>query len=457
MTDIRAIDRVRGSLFSVQALSALSDEPCSVLFVSPRTEHILSEIALNEVDFRVRYSSSVEIAGKYHPVDPDDVAEMDLIQDVARNFKLEVKDMTSEIVMALDGIKAAILTSTSNACACGTVGETLETTAGVPGSEPPEGFGEPDPTVTDRLCKAANSIHESIADTIIELDNSPVEGFLTLGFGLVAGIVSATIAAAFIPVVGILMVGVAGAVVGVTTALLAGSVDLGQLRTSLAAKEVDLVCALTSAVSAGQARSNYLAVLATDGNGTTNQALISAFMANDVLNILWFSTEDSEAFLKTYVPPVSCITCPATFLHEFDFTIDEQGWLNGAAFGRDFGTYVPGVGWEGEWGTVALKEDERLYLQRTFASRTITTMTVWYTMTGPDGVESNTAIDTIVTDETQAPWPCTNCSFVQTYSPDPADVTTELRAIAVADAPAEFGTDILCYKIVVGGLGADPF
>jgi len=309
VTDIRAVKRVKGSLFSVEALNALSDEICSVFFVSPRTEHLASEMALNEVNFIARYASSFEVAGKYFPVDPDNAAEMDLIADVARNFKLEVKDVSSEIIQALDGIKEAILTTGSNACACGTVGEALETTSGVPNGTPPEGFGEPDPAVADRLCKAANAIHKSIRNTVEELDLNGVEGFLSLGFGIVTGLVSAIIAAQFIPIVGILLVGVAGAVIGVTLAILAAGIDLDRLAIDLDDFTDPLVCALVEATSATAARDAYKQVLTDAGNPAANVALVGALLTNNVLDLLWFSTPDSEAFLATYVPPFNCSSC----------------------------------------------------------------------------------------------------------------------------------------------------
>ncbi len=311
MTDIRAIDRVRGSVFSVEALSALQNDDCNVLFVSDTTMHLLNEFALHEVDFLARYASSFEVAGRYFPVDPDDVVEMDLILDVARKFKLEMRDMSCDLVQALAGIEAAILTSTSNSCACGTVGETLESESGVPGGTPPTGFDEPDPAVTDRLCKAANAIFDSVLAGVEALIASPAEEFLVIGFGTVGGLVSAVLAAAFLPVVGILLVGVAGAVVALAIALLAVGIDLPTLKTQLEANRTEFICALVEASGAISAREKVVIALDDAGVSLVNQALIAAMLPNDVVNLLWFSSGASEEFLSTFVVTSDCSSCGA--------------------------------------------------------------------------------------------------------------------------------------------------
>ena len=313
MSDIRAVDRVRGSVHSLEELSTLQGDDCNVLLVSSRTMHLLANFALEEVNFPARYATSYSIAGKYHPVDQADVVDFDLFLDVARKFKLEVVDVTCDITQALAGIQSAILTAGSNACACGTVGETLEAGSGTPQGTPPEGFFEPDPAVTDRLCKAANVIHASLTNVIVELTESPVEGFLQLGFGIVTGLVSAVIAAAFIPVAGILVVGVAGAVIGITLAILAGGVDLGDLLAGLDDFIDDLICALVEAPSAEAARFAYKQVLLDGGLTSVNAAVAGALLTNNLLDLLWFATSDSEAFLATYVPPNDCSGCGTNY------------------------------------------------------------------------------------------------------------------------------------------------
>lgn len=386
MSDIRATSVVRGSIFSVEALGALPSDDCNALLVSSRTLHLLNEFALNEVNFTARYASSFAPGGNYYPVDEDDVAEMNLIQDVARNFRLEMYDMTCDITQSLDGIKAAILTAGSNACACGSVGDTIETSEGEMGGTPPEGFGEPDPTVTDRLCKAANAIHESILDTVTQLEASPAEEYLSLGFGVVTGLVSAIIAAAFIPVVGILLVGVAGAVIGISLALVVVGVDLASLKAELIASTQDLVCALFENHDVSSARNAYLQVLTDAGQSALNTTLLGAMLTNNVLDLLWFSTPDSEAFLDTYVAPTSCAGCsqpsgpgcyydtassspfgvivfgarddPPFWLGEGDVFTDPDGWctntIRGAGTYQDARWYVKNpVFGHPEWGNGA--------------------------------------------------------------------------------------------------------
>lgn len=307
MTNIRDINKVGGTVFDLPHAISLSADDCNVLLVSSRTLFFIQSFATGEMDFCSRYASSFLPGNRY--VLAQTPPELDQINDIQNLYELEVLPLTVDIVGALNGIQQAILTTGSNACACGTVGETIEAAPGVPGGTPPEGFGEPDPAVTARLCKAANAIHQSMLNVITELEATPAEEFLSLGFGVVAGLVSAMIAASFIPVVGLLLVGVAGAVVGVTLALLEIGLDLDNLKVDLEDFTEPLVCALVESLSATAARNAYIQVLLDAGQSSINLALLSALLTNNVLDILWFSTPDSESFLSTYVPPFDCDGC----------------------------------------------------------------------------------------------------------------------------------------------------
>ncbi len=307
MTNIRNTNEVKGTVFDLPHAMSLPSDDCNVLLVSSRTLFFIQSFGLGEVSFESRYASSFLPGSRY--VLAQTSSEFDDINDIINNYGLEVVEMTCDIVAAINGVQSAILTATSNACACGTVGETLETTSGEPGGIPPEGFGEPDPAIVDRLCKAANAINDSMLSVITELEASPVESFLTLGFGVVTGLVSAILAAALIPVVGILVVGVAGAVIGATLALLVSGVDLTSLKAAMTSEGQDLVCSLFGASSATDARDSYGQVLTGAGQSAVNVALITALLTNDVLDLLWFSTPDSEAFLDTFVPTFDCSSC----------------------------------------------------------------------------------------------------------------------------------------------------
>ncbi len=456
MTNIRGTASIRGTVLDLPHALSLSGTDCNVLLVSSRTLFFIQQFGLGEMTFRSRYASEFLDGARY--VIAETATELDDINDIVNLYGLEVVDVGCDIVAAIQGVQSAILTATSNACACGTVGETIEAAAGTPGGAPPPGFGEPDPAIVDRLCQAANAIHESIVDTIVELNNNNVDGFLSLGFGVVSGLISAIVAAAFIPVVGVLVVGVAGAIVGVTLAVLAAGLNLQDLEDDLASEQQDLICALVEAVSATAARSDYIAVLAAAGSSTVNNALIAALLTNDVLDLLYFSTGGSEAFLDTYVAPISCASCAATFTHVFDFTIDDGGWTNGAAYARPFGVYVAGVGWASEWGSISGLFDERLYLQHTLPSRSLTSIEVFYIASGPTGSTAEGIINPVpAVHRLGPPLPCDDCDFEQLFQPGTPVVTTDLRTSIVGDAPAEFGTDFTVYKISVSGLGSDPF
>lgn len=324
MVQIRDINGVSGTVFDLAHAMSLSRTDCNVLFVSSRTLFFLQLFGTGEMDFLSRYASQFLPGNKY--ILAGEATEFDDINELINNYELEVQPVTCDIVSALNGIQQAITSTGANACACGTVGETLETTGGVPGGAPPEGFGEPDPAVVDRLCKAANAIHASILAAVIGLrDDSPV-GFITLGFGVVSGLVSALLAATFIPVVGLLVVSVAGVVIAVTLALLASGLDIDTLSIDLDDFTDFLVCALFEAASAQDAIDAYLFVLSDSGQSAVNVALIRAMMTLNVANLLWFSTPDSEAFLDTYVPIFNCSSCAAGPAKIWTYPTDNEGW-----------------------------------------------------------------------------------------------------------------------------------
>lgn len=309
MTNIRGISSTRGSVLDLPHALSLSATDCNVLLVSSRTLFFIQQFGIGEMTFRSRYASEFLDGARY--VIAETAAELDDINDIVNLYGLEVVEVSSDIVGAINGVQQAILTATSNACACGTVGETIEATSGTPGGTPPPGFGEPDLTIVNRRCKAANAIHDSMVNVITDLEATPVEGFLALGFGVVAGLASATIATAFIPVVGQLVVAVAGAVVAVTLALLAAGLDLTSLKAELIASADDLVCALVEAGSAQGAKDAYGQVLTDAGQSVVNVGLISALMTVNTVDLLYFSTPDSEAFLDTFVPAIDCSLCGA--------------------------------------------------------------------------------------------------------------------------------------------------
>lgn len=457
MTNIREVSGAKGTVFDLPHAMSLSDDDCNVLLVSSRTLFFIQQFGTGEIDFISRYASSFLPGDRY--VLAQTAANLDDINNLGNRYELEVQPVTCDIVDAINGVQSAILTAGSNACACGTVGETLETTSGTPGGIPPEGFGEPDPSVVDRLCKAANAVHASILAAITALEASPVEGYLNLGFGVVAGLVSAIIAAAFIPVVGLLIVGVAGAIISATLALLVAGVNLTSLLAALIANRDDLICALTEATSATDARTNYKAVLTAAGQSAQNTALIGAILTNNVLDLLWFSTSDSEAFLDTYVPPYDCAGC--TWEHTFDFTIDAQGWTNDAIGGRPFGVYSPGVGWVSVWAVLAALWDERLFLrlEGPFVGTTITYVETEYQIVGTCGAASGMVLGAMPGYDPSAgrgPLTCPDPAMIDNgagSNASPTHFESQMNGNAAVDGQVDF----TLIRVTVQGTGINPW
>lgn len=308
MTGIRATARVLGSLFDVSALQALSGEGCSLLVVSDRTLYLMERFALNEVNFLARYVEQYVGPDGYIPVtlaSPD----LDFVEDTARIFRLEVGDMSCDIVGAINSLTSAIV---AVSCGC-EVGQGEDTDDGERGGAVPGPIGdiiyqEPAPVI-DRDCKSANLVHFTLKDLFTELDRFNVDDMSTLGLVLVIGTVSGIIASVVAtPMIGII-VGVAGAIAAFAARLIGVSISLANIVLAMTTGEEDLVCALFASSLASTAKADYLAQLQASGATAAEAALVGLLMTNAVLDILYFDTADTAAFWPTYVAPVDCSGC----------------------------------------------------------------------------------------------------------------------------------------------------
>lgn len=308
MTAVKQTSRVNGSLFDVDALQVLSEENCNLLVVSDRTLYLLQRFALNEVNFVARYVEEYVGPDGYIPVtlsSPD----LDFVQTVARLFRLEVSDMSCDIVAAIGSLTSAIM---ATSCGC-EVGQGSDTSDGERGGSVPDPVGdivyEEPAAVTDRDCKAANLVHFTLKDTFTELDRYNVDDMSTLGLVLVIGTVSGIIASVVAtPMVGVL-VAVAGMLAAFSARLIGVSISLADIVTAMEDGEEDLVCALFASSLASTARADYLSQLEAHGASSIEAALVGLLMTNALLNILYFDTPDTAAFWSSYTAPVDCLPC----------------------------------------------------------------------------------------------------------------------------------------------------
>lgn len=468
---VRRISRADGFVHDIETIKVLSTEQCNIRVLSDRTLYILQNLSELDVTFESRYG--VILANDlYEPVRlyTDDGLVQEQTVDIIRR---DLTDMTIEDTLiclcdeakaisgTLTGVVAAINSLKTAGCGC-EVGEASDGESGTEGGAPPAPVGSITYSfpaeIDDRKCKAANSIHFFVRDLIEQLDDAGADNYGVLGLGIVISAVVGVIGSVATSPVGGLVLAVAGLVATFAAALVGIETDLSVIKDVLDENEDDLICALLSAVTADDARDAYESILVADATlGSVAIGMVMLLFTNSMVNVLFFETEDSEAFLDSYTPPNDCSACATTFSHTFLFDVTDGGWANGTSFGRPFGEWVDGKGWVSEWGSVAGDPDERLYLVRTFDTRAITSVSVFYTSAGgPQGENAGTNIQIIGGSVRTDDWPCTDCNFSQSevFS---AESTDEIRVVANSDMGSDGLEEHWAYRITITGIGTDPF
>jgi hypothetical protein len=97
----------RGAVHDLTHLLNLSDERTNLLCVSDRTLYLLQNWAALDVDFSARYAVEFLERG-YIPVGAEWPTQWALYREVANNLKLEITDMSCDVVAALGEIASAI-------------------------------------------------------------------------------------------------------------------------------------------------------------------------------------------------------------------------------------------------------------------------------------------------------------------------------------------------------------
>lgn len=311
MTTIRNINDVRGSVFDLPHAMSLSPDNCNVLLVSDRTLFFIQKFSLMEVGFTARYAAEFLDGDRYVLAQTE--TDQDDISDIKNSYGLEVMDVTCDIVSAIESITFAIQ-STQTACGC-PVGQGADNESGEEGGVPPSPIGDivydyTDPGVTDRKCKASNSVYWSIYNVFVQLEVNNVDEMGILGLAVAVGLIGAIIGTVALGPIGGLIVAVAGIIAIFAGRLLGLSIDLATIVAAMVTDEDDLICALYEAESAEDARDAYEAVLVANGTLTAQEiALVMLFLPNAVTNVLFFSVEGSESFFDGYVSPNDCTAC----------------------------------------------------------------------------------------------------------------------------------------------------
>lgn len=333
----RLIRDAKGFVHDINQVKALSSDWSNIRLLCDRSLYILQNISSLDVTFLSRYGV-IATNGEYFPVeagsaDADDVeTAVDLIRRDLTNMTVET---TLEcICSALQDIASGVSATGNNSCGC-EIGSDVDTDDGQEGGPlpgPVDGIDyTPATAITDRKCKAANYIHDSIRDVVTELKLNRADqyGFAGLAFvlSLVATVVGGLIAGPF----GLLIGAVVGSFLSMATLLFKASFSLTLLETAILADEQGAVCALYQATSAGQARSNYEAHLTANGATALEIEFVGYLLSNNLLNLLFFAWGDSEATLQSYVATIDCSTCPC----EEPFVVFTYGSVVSGAFNVD--------------------------------------------------------------------------------------------------------------------------
>ena len=227
MTGIKQIARATGALFDVAGLQLLDDSNCNVLLVSDRTLYLLQQFALNEVNWLARYVEEYLPPGFYVPVDelsPD----ADFCKNVARLYRLEVNDLSCDIVAALEAMNVNLADMALSAASSAAFDSTGGGTGAPPPldtSDVPIGEGQQFETQEEYFaakCIAANALFDTITGMIAWLDSNSIDVVLGVFGGITSGLIAGALVAG--PVGWALVLGTS-LVVGLASFLISDSLD----------------------------------------------------------------------------------------------------------------------------------------------------------------------------------------------------------------------------------------
>lgn len=150
------------------------------------------------------------------------------------------------------------------------------------------------------------------------------------------------------------------------------------------------------------------------------------------------------------------------WVHVFDFTVENDGWVTRVADSRDYGNYVAGVGWVSEYGgsDIGQTDAERLYIEKTgIVDTNFTAIRAYYSGTGNDGIGNASTLgvkdDLVLQDvDIHVLWNVSDGSWVHEW--DFNETGDEIEQSIVNPTGAD-DSEITLTSIVVAGLGDNPF
>lgn len=322
MTGIKQIARATGALFDVAGLQLLDDSNCNVLLVSDRTLYLLQQFALNEVNWLARYVEEYLPPGFYVPVDelsPD----ADFCKNVARLYRLEVNDLSCDIVAALEAMNVNLADMALSAASSAAFDSTGGGTGAPPPldtSDVPIGEGQQFETQEEYFaakCIAANALFDTITGMIAWLDSNSIDVVLGVFGGITSGLIAGALVAG--PVGWALVLGTS-LVVGLASFLISYSLDFEDIGDALDDTHEECVKALFNANDASAASAAMVDAMAASGTYSTTsaeQAFVAMLLNQNLTNQLFAPREDTLTYISP--DPVDC-TSGALVTWTFDST-----------------------------------------------------------------------------------------------------------------------------------------
>lgn len=344
---LKSLSSVRGAIHDVARLKLMSGT-CNVIVVSDTTLNIIQNYAIDEIAFQSRYGVGFE-GGYYIPID-DAHPDFDFVLDVIRLYRLEVNDLTCDLVDALTNIRASIDSATATMAACcekmaGATTQDIEDpphdgtiSVGQPGDD----FGTT-AEYLDAKCNVANAIYDTVLAAVIALDVN-LDDLAVIG-GLTAMLGGILVAAG---PVGWAIAGVSLSVISVLVLLLSYQINFVDLQAALGEEHSDMVGALYAANDTMDANEGFIDALeaAPTSLGGDEITLVRLILTNNMLNQLFDPRSDLVGYQSA--SPITCTSSlwviaqgvPTTPLTGTEITVDSAYGSLSPFVPHHHGTYI---------------------------------------------------------------------------------------------------------------------
>lgn len=299
---VRTVSSINGAVHDVARLKAMDLEPCYIIGVSETTLNIIQNYAIDEIGFLSRYGVGFD-GGYYTPID-EDHADFDFVLDTIRRYRLEVNDLTCDLVEAINGLTAVAQTMVE---CCQTSSETSSqdgdstphdgvVSVGQPGDQFPD-----EDAFSDAKCNAANASFDTIRDFMIVLGEQI--DTIKLGFGITSGLIAL---AAIAGPASWAIFGISAVVISMAYHLLTYTVDYTDMEDALDDVHSELVLALYNSTNTQTAKDDFLTELAnsTPALSVPETALISMMLTSQLLNQLFEPRSDVAVYASP--DPIAC-------------------------------------------------------------------------------------------------------------------------------------------------------